>query len=487
VEAAQIPWRPLGRLLVEQGLLTDDELELALAKQVQTGKRLGETIVECGFVSRPDLSNALASQYGIDLQTESGFGTGLRSQIQRRHENERGRGFRPALVVVSDPTEGAAAEDQEPAEVEPDEEREALLLAQLEEQWAKLAAAEAKLADRELALSNVERDRGRRRAQVERFVRRIRVRDERLRQSTEIAEKLRAQVEELSSQVRSRDERLEGLSEVEAELADRERELSDVTGDGVRRRAQVARFVGRVRVRDERLRRSQQDLDDLTEIAEKLLAQVEELSAQVRTRDEELERLREVEAGLAESERGAEERSAEIVRLTDDVRSRQEGLDDLTRVAERRLVQIEDLSGQVRSRDERIERLTGDVRGCDEEIERQRAELEELSTQVRSRDEQIERLTDDVRGCDEEIERLRAQVAPAPEPTVGHLVLVQLADRYELVARAGALPRCGAELELPELCDDVLVVAGSGRSPLPGDPRPCAFAQLGNARAVRSS
>jgi chromosome segregation ATPase len=486
VEAARIPWRPLGRLLVDQGLLTDDELELALAKQEQTGKRLGETIVECGFVSRPDLSNALASQYGIDLQTESGFGTGLRSQIQRRHESERGRVFRPTLVAVADLTEAAAVEEQEPADVEPDEEREAALLAQLEEQWAKLAAAEAKLADRELEFSNVERDHGRRRAQVARFVGRVRVRDERLRQSTEVAKDLLDRVEELSSQVRRRDERLERLSEVEAELTDRERELSDVTGDGVRRRAQVARFVGRVRVRDERLRQNVAELDELTEVAEKLLAQVEGLSSQVRSRDEELERLGEVEAELAERERGAEERGAEIVRLTEELRSRQEDLDDLTGVAERRLVQVEGLSTQVRSRDERIERLTNDVRGCDAEIERLRDQVEELSTQVRSRDEQIERLTNDVRGCDEEIERLRAQVAPAEEPSVDHLVLVQLADRYELVERAGSPPRHGAELELPELCDGILVVAGSGRSPLPGDTRPCAFAQRGST-PVRSS
>jgi DNA repair exonuclease SbcCD ATPase subunit len=418
----------LGRLLVEQGLLTGDELELALAKQEETGKRLGETIVECGFVSGPELASALASQYGIDLPTESGFGTGLRSQIQRRHENERGRGVRPRLVAVADLTDTAAVEEQAPAEAEPDGEREAVLLAQLEEQWAKLAAAEAKLADRELELAKVTRDYGRRRAQVARFARRIHVQDERLRQSlqdlhelTADAEKLVAQVEELSAQSRSRDDGLERLREVEAELEARELELSKVDRDHARRRAQVARFVGRARVRDERLRQSLQDLHDVTEVAEQLRAQVEELST------------------------------------------------------------------QVRSRDERIERLGEDLRGCDAEIERQRSRVDELSTQVRSRDERIERLTDDVRGCDEEIERLRAQVPTVSAPPDGHLVLVQLGDRYELLEREGSPPGCGAPLELPELCDGLLVVAGSGRSPFPGDARPCAFAQRGNPLAVRSS
>ena len=72
MEAAHITWRPLGRLLVEQGLLTGEELEQALAEQQTSGKRLGETIVALGFVSGPQLAAALASQYGIELTTENG-------------------------------------------------------------------------------------------------------------------------------------------------------------------------------------------------------------------------------------------------------------------------------------------------------------------------------------------------------------------------------------------------------------------------------
>jgi MSHA biogenesis protein MshE len=59
VEAARIPWRPLGRVLVEQGLLSEDELERALEEQASTGRRLGETLVELGFLSHTALSRAL--------------------------------------------------------------------------------------------------------------------------------------------------------------------------------------------------------------------------------------------------------------------------------------------------------------------------------------------------------------------------------------------------------------------------------------------
>ena len=142
MEAAHIVWRPLGQLLVEQGMLTSFELETALAKQQETGKRLGEMIVELGFVSGPELSNALAAQYGIELTTEKGFGTGLRSEIQRRHEHsDRGT---VKLEIVPD-------QAPEPAP-EPERADERAFLAPLEEQWAKLAAAEAALAEREREL-----------------------------------------------------------------------------------------------------------------------------------------------------------------------------------------------------------------------------------------------------------------------------------------------------------------------------------------------
>jgi hypothetical protein len=183
VEAAHITWRPLGRLLVEQGLLTDDELEHALAEQQTTGKRLGETIVALGFVSGPELAAALASQYGIELTVEKGFGTGLRSEIQRRHETDR----RKIVQLVPDPPAHleAVGADREPElerEVEVDDPKagEAALLAQLEEQWAKLAAAEDALAERDRRLDELAEQHAREVAQLE-----------------ELNERLRAQVQEL--------------------------------------------------------------------------------------------------------------------------------------------------------------------------------------------------------------------------------------------------------------------------------------------------
>jgi hypothetical protein len=182
VEAAHITWRPLGRLLVEQGLLSGDDLERALAEQQTTGQRLGETIVKLGFVSGPELANALAAQYGIELTTEKGFGTGLRSEIQRRHESDRKR----IVQLVPDRADNATTlhvVEPETADPEPEPEPdagEAPLLAQLEEQWAKLAAAEESLAERERDLEQLARSH-----------------DRDIQQLEELNERLRAQIEEL--------------------------------------------------------------------------------------------------------------------------------------------------------------------------------------------------------------------------------------------------------------------------------------------------
>jgi type IV pilus assembly protein PilB len=57
---------PLGTLLVQQGLLTPEQLEAALAEQQRTGELLGRILVERGYVSKQALGEALASQRGYE-------------------------------------------------------------------------------------------------------------------------------------------------------------------------------------------------------------------------------------------------------------------------------------------------------------------------------------------------------------------------------------------------------------------------------------
>ena len=104
-----MPWRPLGELFVSRGLISEAELETALAEQAATGKRLGEILVERGLVSGPDLTSALMDQLGVEISKEEGFGSGLWAEIKRRHR----RG------VKSDEDEMAPISTLRPVENEP--------------------------------------------------------------------------------------------------------------------------------------------------------------------------------------------------------------------------------------------------------------------------------------------------------------------------------------------------------------------------------
>jgi hypothetical protein len=65
-------WRPLGKLLVENGYLTRTKLREALAQQRESGGRrlLGEILVGEGFLSGTDLARALAEQQGVQFDPE---------------------------------------------------------------------------------------------------------------------------------------------------------------------------------------------------------------------------------------------------------------------------------------------------------------------------------------------------------------------------------------------------------------------------------
>jgi type IV pilus assembly protein PilB len=60
-------WVPLGTLLESAGLLTPEQLASALSAKEQTGQRLGEILVELGFVTNRQIAGALAEQYGLEL------------------------------------------------------------------------------------------------------------------------------------------------------------------------------------------------------------------------------------------------------------------------------------------------------------------------------------------------------------------------------------------------------------------------------------
>jgi hypothetical protein len=68
MDSACFPWRPLGELLVERGILTEVGLEMAITEQRRTGRLLGVILVESGRVGAGELARALAEQHGVELR-----------------------------------------------------------------------------------------------------------------------------------------------------------------------------------------------------------------------------------------------------------------------------------------------------------------------------------------------------------------------------------------------------------------------------------
>lgn len=82
--------RRLGEVLVLRGLVAEDDVASALMEQRRTRRRLGQILLARGTISSSDLDSALAEQVGGGLESEHGFGTGLRGAIEgssdRRHD-----------------------------------------------------------------------------------------------------------------------------------------------------------------------------------------------------------------------------------------------------------------------------------------------------------------------------------------------------------------------------------------------------------------
>lgn len=64
--------RRLGDIVVERGLITNDQLQQALDHQRQTGGKLGEILVELGLLTRMALAGVLSEQWDQLRLTQSG-------------------------------------------------------------------------------------------------------------------------------------------------------------------------------------------------------------------------------------------------------------------------------------------------------------------------------------------------------------------------------------------------------------------------------
>ena len=102
----------LGDLLVEKGLITEDQLQHALAEQKKLGRKLGGTLVELGMIDENSLLNLLASQLNIPLIDINNYNYSndvaklLPESLARRYRalviKDREQDY---LVAMADPTD----------------------------------------------------------------------------------------------------------------------------------------------------------------------------------------------------------------------------------------------------------------------------------------------------------------------------------------------------------------------------------------------
>ncbi|MGZ8293094.1 MAG: GspE/PulE family protein [Telluria sp.] len=102
----------LGEILVQQKLLSEEQLGLALTEQKRTGRKLGRVFVENGFVSEEQISGALAKQLNIPFINLKFYN--ISSDLVRLLPETQARRFRALvledrrgslLVGISDPTD----------------------------------------------------------------------------------------------------------------------------------------------------------------------------------------------------------------------------------------------------------------------------------------------------------------------------------------------------------------------------------------------
>ena len=102
----------LGDLLVRELIITHDQLDFALKQQKSNGRKLGRVLVENGFVTEDHISEALAMQFSIPYVNLSNFNLNL--ELVRLLPESQARRYRAIvleerngklLVGMSDPTD----------------------------------------------------------------------------------------------------------------------------------------------------------------------------------------------------------------------------------------------------------------------------------------------------------------------------------------------------------------------------------------------
>jgi MshEN domain len=112
-------WVPLGTLLMRVGAISPEQLELALIEKERSPRRLGEILVEWGWVSSVEVARALAEQFDMRFLDLSSEGVDDQAALLLPEADARRLQAVPVrflpdrllLVGLADPTDLLAAEE----------------------------------------------------------------------------------------------------------------------------------------------------------------------------------------------------------------------------------------------------------------------------------------------------------------------------------------------------------------------------------------
>jgi predicted nuclease with TOPRIM domain len=480
VEAAHLPWRPLGQLLVDEGLLTHAQLEEALDNQATTGRRLGEIAVEFRFISHMALSRVLSAQYGVELKSEAGFGAGLRRELERRADDESDPGApRPDFLVAPlglAPPLPTVAHDLLLADLE----RELEALRQTSEygheETARLSEA---LSDRDTELAALREAHDRRQGQAIKFAAAVRERERRLAAAQQELSELQGTAAHLRGSLEHTDREAELLAE---SLTERDSQLAELRTADERTRRQAAKFATRLRLRDAQLGQRESELADQRGAVAEARDEAAKLFELVGVRDRELAALGEE---LTDLRRATEDVHGEAGRLADALGVRDARLSERDEVISRLEAELAALRETAGHGEDEAGQLAEVLSARDGQLAARDRELAVLHEAYRHRHDQAARFARRARRGNDRSAELRSNRVgdvQRDDPrhdggAVGYVVFAEFAHRYALVEREGVVPDPDATFELPDVDSGTLRVVRLGPSPLPNDARSCVFAE----------
>ena len=110
--------KPLGQILIEEGLLNEEQLQRALSARSEKNQLLGRVLIDLGLVKEADLVGALAKQLGLqfvdlsDIVVDSNAASLIPEQVARRYR-ALPVGFDDSrlIVAMADPANLFALDD----------------------------------------------------------------------------------------------------------------------------------------------------------------------------------------------------------------------------------------------------------------------------------------------------------------------------------------------------------------------------------------